>query len=134
MIDEESLNDSLDDSIDLTPMLDVVFLLLIFFIMATTFSRPVLNVVLPDAESSQQQQPGGREMVIAVDAAGRVLHNDREIDAAELDALLESSPELKLNFHVDQNAPFEAFIRVLDAAKAKGREDFAITTRHASRD
>ena len=36
-----------DAGIDLTPLIDVVFMLLVFFIMTTTFSRPVLVIVLP---------------------------------------------------------------------------------------
>ena len=42
-----------DASIDLTPVIDVIFMLLIFFIMTTTFSKPVLDIVLPASETSR---------------------------------------------------------------------------------
>ena len=43
-----------DASIDLTPVIDVIFMLLIFFIMTTTFSKPVLDIVLPASEASEE--------------------------------------------------------------------------------
>ena len=43
-----------DASIDLTPVIDVIFMLLIFFIMTTTFSKPVLDIVLPASETSEE--------------------------------------------------------------------------------
>ena len=45
-----------DASIDLTPVIDVIFMLLIFFIMTTTFSKPVLDIVLPASETAELQQ------------------------------------------------------------------------------
>ena len=47
-----------DASIDLTPVIDVIFMLLIFFIMTTTFSKPVLDIVLP--ASSRRRNPAVR--------------------------------------------------------------------------
>ena len=132
MISEESLNEEFDDSIDLTPMLDVVFQLLIFFIMATTFTRPVLDVMLPASETSGLPSPGRQELLVVIDENGHVFHEGKEVPRQGLDALMELSPELPLNFHVDEHAPFEAFIAVLDKAKSKGRENFVITTRHVS--
>ena len=43
-----------DASIDLTPVIDVIFMLLIFFIMTTTFSKPVLDIVLPASETAEE--------------------------------------------------------------------------------
>lgn len=131
MINEEELNEALDDSIDLTPLLDVVFLLLIFFIMATTFTKPVVDVLLPVAESSER--PGAsRQLLLVVDERGRVFHEGRELARSGLADFMDRDRDLPLNVHVDQRAPFEAFMAVLDAAKSKGRDNFAITTRHTS--
>ena len=47
-----------DASIDLTPVIDVIFMLLIFFIMTTTFSKPVLDIVLPASDEHGSSRPG----------------------------------------------------------------------------
>ena len=54
-----------EPSIDLTPLIDTIFMLLIFFIMTTTFSRPVLDIVLPasseaEASSEKREKPALR--------------------------------------------------------------------------
>ena len=43
-----------EPSIDLTPLIDTIFMLLIFFIMTTTFSRPVLDIVLPASSEAHK--------------------------------------------------------------------------------
>ena len=60
-----------DASIDLTPVIDVIFMLLIFFIMTTTFSKPVLDIVLPASETSEESSRKNAELVIsAIDERG----------------------------------------------------------------
>ena len=54
-----------DASIDLTPVIDVIFMLLIFFIMTTTFSKPVLDIVLPASETSEESSRKNAELVIS---------------------------------------------------------------------
>jgi biopolymer transport protein ExbD len=46
----------------------------------------------------------------------------------ELPALLAREPDLPLNFHIDQRAPFQSFMGVLDQARLHGRDNFIITT------
>ena len=48
MEEAKFLDDDFDAGIDLTPLIDVVFMLLLFFILAATFSPPVLQVALPE--------------------------------------------------------------------------------------
>ena len=61
-----------DASIDLTPVIDVIFMLLIFFIMTTTFSKPVLDIVLPASETSEESSRKNAELVISVKADGTI--------------------------------------------------------------
>ncbi len=117
-----------NDNIDLTPVIDVLFLLLIFFIMTTTFAKPVVNVLLPEAESasagSQQQ-----EMVFVIDSDGTVFYEDNTLNKKEIAALMMSKKRLPINFQVDKDAPFGAFMLVLDQARQHNRTDFAFSTR-----
>ena len=121
------LGDGLNDHIDLTPLIDVIFLLLLFFILATTFLKPVVDVILPTAESgavlSEKEQ-----MVVTIDRQGQIHFNNELVTRERLPELLTLHPDLSLNFMVDSRAPFQSFMDVLDQARIQGRENFIITT------
>ena len=103
-----------DASIDLTPVIDVIFMLLIFFIMTTTFSKPVLDIVLPASETAEESSRKNAELVISVKADG-------------------TRPEALLNLYVDEKAPFEAFVGVIDIARLKRGGHFVISTQPSER-
>ena len=116
-----------EPSIDLTPLIDTIFMLLIFFIMTTTFSRPVLDIILP-ASSESEASAEKREQVISIKADGSLHYEGRMIDRSEVDAILAERPEALLNLYVDQKAPFEAFVEVVDIAKVRKGGRFVIST------
>lgn len=116
-----------EPNVDLTPLIDVIFMLLIFFIMTTTFSRPVLDIVLPSAVNAEPSQ-NKKEMVVSVKSDGSLQYEGKQINSGELAAILEQSGELLLNLHVDKKAPFETFVNVVDIAKAKKEGRFVIST------
>ena len=122
-----------DAGIDLTPVIDVIFMLLIFFIMTTTFSKPVLDIVLPASETAEDAGRKGAELVISVKADGTIHHQDRQLTREELTAVLETRPEALLNLCVDEKAPFEAFVGIIDIAKLKRGGHFVISTQPSER-
>lgn len=130
-LDENLDPEGTDASLDLTPIIDVVFLLLIFFIMATTFSQPVLDVVLPPAESAEAAEGDEAAIVIVIDREGRIEHEGRESGKEELARILAAGKGLPVMLHVDEKAPFEPFVMVMDQAKLAGREHVSITVRPA---
>ncbi len=115
--------------VDLTPLIDVVFLLLVFFILAGTFVRPGLEVNLPVAQSSVTPEKDRQWIIVSIDAKGCYQADGREQTLSGLLELMKCYPEKSLNFHVDRNAPFESFVKVVDQIKADGRDDFIITTK-----
>lgn len=117
-----------EPGIDLTPVIDVVFMLLIFFIMTTTFSKPVLDIVLPSSETSEEAARKKTELLISVKADGSIYHQEKRLDKEALAALLETRPEALLNLYIDEKAPFEAFVGVVDIAKLKRGGHFVIST------
>lgn len=119
-----------EPSIDLTPLIDTIFMLLIFFIMTTTFSRPVLDILLPES-SEAEASDDRREQVISIKADGSLHYEGRQIDKSELVAVLSERPEALLNLYVDQKTPFEAFVGVVDIAKVKKGGRFVISTQQA---
>ncbi len=78
-------SDERDVSINLTPLIDVVFLLLIFFLTATTFSRDEveMDLELPEAASAEAGS-GQQTIVINIARDGRVVMDGREVTAAAL--------------------------------------------------
>lgn len=118
-----------EPGLDMTPLIDVIFMLLVFFIMTTTFSRPVLDIVLPSADTARDPRRESAEMILSIKADGTVLHEDQVLDKAELNALLGTRKEEMLNMFVDEKAPFEAFVGVVDLARKQREGRFVISTR-----
>lgn len=117
-----------EDGIDLTPLIDVVFMLLIFFVLSTVFVKPGIEVDLPTVEHAQASRPEKDWLVVSIDAAGKYHAEDAERTMQELLAILDRHPQSAVNFEVDKQAPFEPFIRIIDQVKARGREDIIVTT------
>ncbi len=119
----------LDDevSIDLTPLIDVIFMLLVFFIMTTTFSKPVVDIVLPTAKETEELEKQD-EIVIAITETGGIFYKDVSLSEGQFAALLAEHPTTRLNLHVDKKAPFDSFIMVIDKAKEREGGSFVIST------
>ena len=116
-------------SIDLTPIIDMVFLLLIFFLVATTFHQTEreMQVALPAATSAGPISATLREIIVNVDAEGRIIVNGRTIDAQELRSLIEravaGNPQQKVTVRGDRRTAYVNIIRVLDVCKGSGVQE-----------
>ena len=122
-----SFDEELDASLDLTPLIDTVFMLLIFFIMATTFSKPVLEVALAKADSAAVKELDREKLTVTITEDSRILFDDQEVAEEDIAVSLEPlSGHTALVFNVDKGAPFGLFIKVLDVAKSQKRSDFII--------
>lgn len=124
-----SFEDELDATIDLTPLIDTVFMLLIFFIMATSFSKPVLEVVLQEAKGAVVQEQKKEPLVVTVTKEGRILCGEEETSVEAFEAtVIARSKDDPLLFNVDKEANFGTFVQLLDIAKKNDRNNFAIIT------
>ncbi|HEY8385569.1 MAG TPA: biopolymer transporter ExbD [Porticoccaceae bacterium] len=125
-----------DNSINLTPLIDVVFLLLIFFMVSTTFTRETrLLIELPDAEGEQAQEapPHLIEVVVSADGAYRIngqtlvnRHVDTLVKALELEAA--GNVDVPLIISADASSPHRAVVRAMDAAGRVGFRQLQIAT------
>lgn len=120
------LDDDFGTELDLTPLIDVVFMLLLFFILASTFSSPVLPVALPEAETAERVPEDPARLVLAIDAGGELHRGPDAVEAEALPGLLADS-EGPVELRVDREAPFDAFVGVMDRLRAAGRNDVLIT-------
>lgn len=115
---------------DLTPLIDVVFLLLIFFMVSTTFvSRSGLDLELPEAQSRTEQQPDD-PIRIEVSADGAYTVNGEPVDAEGFRKALaeqaEEREEPRVVVAADRAARHGAVTRAMDAASQAGLSRFAI--------
>lgn len=134
MLSDPFYDDMEDSGIDLTPLIDVVFMLLIFFIMSTVFVKPSISIDLPVTEHAAKQKRDGKVLVIALSADGGYYHKEQRLTLEGLMMLLDEHPEAGINLFVDRQSPFEPFIRFIDQAKAKGREEIVVTTQPEAQD
>jgi biopolymer transport protein ExbD len=125
----ESNEPSSGVSIDLTPVIDMVFLLLIFFLVATTFhqSEREMKVALPVASSGAPISASLREFVVNVDADGRMIVSGRAVDPDVLRGMVTEAvklnPEQKVTVRGDRGTVYANVVRVLDICKTSGIQE-----------
>lgn len=110
-------------AIDLTPMLDVVFIMLIFFIVTASFIKePGLEVNRPDASQSQKQEK--KNIVVRIGPEGDIWINRRRIDVrnvqANIERLYAESPGGAVVIQADEASTNDKLVVVMDAARAAG--------------
>ena len=115
-------------TLDLTPLIDVVFLLLIFFMVSTTFDKQTqLKVDLPEASEQAAEDQEKDQIAITIDAQGHFYINDEELITHDLDTLMRAMTkisgdrtDLPVLVSSDKQAPFQAAIMVMDAVGQLG--------------
>jgi len=128
--------------IDLTPLIDVVFLMLIFFMVSTTFDKQTqLKVDLPEASPTEQEALSPKRIDITIDANGHFYVNERELvqhDAATLRRTLSKISNNVVDVPIvvsgDRNAPLQSMMTVLDVAAQLGMNRLSFIARHADAD
>ena len=118
--------------IDLTPMVDVVFLLLIFFMISTTFvESPGISIKLPEA-SSQTVEREPKEIKVYLSKEGDIYHLDQKISLDDFRGLLaEHQSEAELTtvlLLADQESRHGKVVTLMDLARDAGFVKLAIAT------
>lgn len=119
--------------VNLTPLIDVVFLLLIFFMVSTTFTDETeLRVELPEADTAPaENQPD--TIVLSVNAEGNYALNDRALASRSIENLMEAlnivtegQTDVALVISADAKASHQSVVRAMDAAGRLGIERLRI--------
>lgn len=112
-------------SIELTPLIDVIFMLLIFFIVATSFVKPAFEVALPDSESAKLVRDNEKTPIcsVTIDAAGTIFFDGNEISPENLAGMLKANDGKIFEVFSDKAAPFGSVMRLMDEAKKQGNEN-----------
>lgn len=122
--------------ITLTPLIDVVFLLLIFFMVSTTFSQTSqLEIELPEASTQEEEQEQPENVEIAIDVRGRYYVNGRQLVNSQLvtlkQAMRKAAGEHKAPIIVisaDANTPHQSVVTAMDAARQLGFTHLSFAT------
>lgn len=124
-----ALKEDAGPSIELTPLIDMVFLLLIFFLVATTFQQEEreMQIALPFAQASGPLSTMLREIVINVDEEGGIFVGGRRMELADLRGLIgeavKGNPDQKVSVRGDRATAYSNVVRVLDICKAGGIQE-----------
>ncbi|UCE76660.1 MAG: biopolymer transporter ExbD [Gammaproteobacteria bacterium] len=120
-----------EDDIDLniTPMLDIVFIILIFFVVATSFVKESgVDVSRPGAHSSERKERGN--IMVAITADNAIWIDKREVDIravrASIERLHAENPEGAVVIQADENSRTGLLVQVIDQARLAGVSDVSV--------
>ena len=120
-----------DNEINLTPMLDVVFIMLIFFIVTASFIKEAgIDVIRPEAMTADKQEDAA--ILIAISANDEIWIDRRETDPRALRTAIErlhsENPKGSIVIQADEASTNEMLVIVMEAAKQVGVANVAIAT------
>jgi biopolymer transport protein ExbD len=125
-----------EPTVDLTSLIDVVFLLLIFFMVSTTFERQaLLKVDLPEASEVEDRTELPDTLELVIDSAGRMYLNDRQLVNSEERTLRAAIEEavgeertIPLVLRADRQTPHHYVVTAMDVAAQLGFSNLSIAT------
>jgi biopolymer transport protein ExbD len=118
--------DSEDNSeIDLTPMLDVVFIMLIFFIVTASFVKEsTIDVNVPENQENTPPDPDSKSILVEVKSNDEIWMEQRRVDIrairANIERLHAESPDAPVIVKADAKASAKSFVAIADAAREAG--------------
>ena len=117
--------------LDLIPMINVVFLLLIFFMLtSTTPTRQTTKIELPNAKTAEKSNK--QYLIMTIDSNGSIQLDGKVVAVEDLPVYLEKKINQEKNtvisIHADKAIEFELFGKVIGIAKQAGAEDFMLAT------
>ena len=125
-----AVNQENDEStVDITPMLDVVFIMLIFFIVTATFIKEAgIDVDKPEAATAVVQEKAS--ILVAIDANDQVWINRRQVDLRSVRSIIErlhaENPKGTVVIQADRDSRNEILVKVMDASRRAGVYDIAL--------
>lgn len=117
---------------NLTPLIDIVFLLLIFFMLTSQFVRhEVMNVALPESDTSVSSDLKN-DLEVVISSEGQFFWHKEVISPQQLEVVLKTeiskSDKRLLNIRGDQAAQLEQIVKLMDIARRSGIEGVNIIT------
>jgi biopolymer transport protein ExbD len=119
--------------INITPMLDIVFIMLIFFIVTTSFVRETgLDISRPQQSDRQTVEEDRGQILVEIDQLSRITVDQRSVGDRAIRANLEraraAQPSAPLIIASHRDADIDSLVTVLDAANIVGIDDISVAT------
>jgi len=118
-----------ESEVNLTPMLDVVFIMLIFFIVTASFVKEAgIDVNRPDAQTAEKKEQGN--ILVAISSSGQLWIDKRQVDPRALRANIErlkaENPQGAVVIQADRDSKNGLLVKVMDAARLAGIENVSL--------
>jgi len=118
-----------ESEVNLTPMLDVVFIMLIFFIVTASFVKEAgIDVSRPDAATAERKERGN--ILVAISESGQIWIDKRHVDIravrANIERMAAENPQGSVVIQADENSKNGILVQVMDAARLAGVEQVSI--------
>ena len=112
---------------DMTPMIDMIFQLLIFFLLTSFFILPAVNVTLPKSSTTEARPPGS--LIVTVERGGAVQLAGAPVSLADLPSVLGAAlaraSDRSVVIQSDTGVPFGKVVEVMEAAREGGARDIS---------
>ncbi len=116
---------------DITPLIDVVFLLLIFFMVSTVFKKSEVALLLNLPEVNDGEAQGTADKVITIEVSNeKMAYNGKDIAIEDLDASLKAvtNKEIPIELRIDKEVKYEKVVKVLDHLKKNSLNNLSLIT------
>ncbi|MDR5738708.1 MULTISPECIES: biopolymer transporter ExbD [unclassified Caballeronia] len=124
-------DDGMMSEINMTPLVDVMLVLLIIFLVTIPAMHHAVKIDLPHA-SSQPQDEKPSHVNVAIQADGAILWDDQKIDDATLNARIaqasQQTPQPEIHLRADRKVPYERVADLMSAAQAGGLTKIGFVT------
>ena len=126
---------SANDEINVTPLMDIVFIMLIFFIVTSTFVKePGVDVERPEAQTAKVRKLAS--ILVAITADNEIWINKEKVELDQVkinvESLKQENPKGTAVVQVDAKADSRYLVEVVDQIRAAGVEDVAVSTEDRS--
>ena len=117
--------------LDIAPLIDIVFLLLVFFMLTSTFMQPeAIELELPDSTSASVSET--TPVIVSLNQAGELFLNDKSIKLQQLSsaikALLKNNSDTVITLKSDARTQIQALLKVMDEIRLAGGTNIALAT------
>jgi biopolymer transport protein ExbD len=119
--------------INITPLLDLAFVLLIIFMITTPLLENSVNLIIPSSSATNAPVKSGQVQTISIDRREAIRINDKQVTASDLAARLaelrRANPEVAIVIRPDRDLPVQKLIALMDALQRAGINKVGIATK-----
>ena len=120
--------------VSMSPLIDCVFLLLIFFLVSTMMKKTNkdIDIELPDSESAEKMVPTNDQVVIGITRDGDYYYEGREENIMQIHSgfrdLSEENPDFQVRIDTDRDAPLHKVVEIVDLCQFNGLNNIVLRT------